>query len=889
MRLRTCGSDVKTHFGKLAWSEQHGYGTVLCIGHAQGRARVFRKFYRYLDAHVARYEYQCALSVYEQGIPTARPIRLVDHQVFGTGIEFSWMALSAFDARTPTLAAQDVLELARRLHSASAPDPCQDWSSLVAAEYGPELERAKAWCLKQDEQEALQRLGLAINSFDALVVDGFVHGDLSPANVGYSGETLYCLDLRHASTGPADWDVGYFLCHMEPTQATAQAILAAGARNHLIDLAIVASAIRLGRRLRRGDDPTPGWLRLSEWMGEKRQECIHQPQDHERRRHSVGSIQVGLEFLRHGLLDSAERAFTHAATSSIHQKSTGQLNLAVILHVRGHFQQARALYEAALASVGRQHAARVYLNLGILHLQLRDPDASRHWLECAQRHAPDDVAIAVTRLAWFHSFRTYLDGISEFEKLRITYPDHPLTAVMCNSGANLYAAAGQWKQAVACWAQAQAFDPDYWNAGTNGALACLDRLPGPEVVRQASDSFYQRCQYFPPREGGPRMVRKPPSHKNIRIGIVSCKIRRGKAGYLVRALLSYLDRQRFGMIVYDNAVCIDRFSAPLQAMADEWIGVFGWSATRLAERIRDDNVDVLIDLDGHCPRNFALAFWMQAAPVQLSTGAFSVQDVLDDVPAFKSACMYFHAFDEGLTLTHRKLDTALRLAYIGDADKLDDTTLSLFCHLLAQLPSSTLTLKSVDFDDGALVGHFKKHFADAGIRDERIRFVGFIKGHRHHLAFHQEIDLLIDSVGRSSQMAIYEALQHGVPVLAVDTAGPGMVGGAQVLRSFGLPGFVAEDTHALLALCQAAGSDQVLSAWRAAARSAFVKYQNGLEEQGRKLGELIDALHQSSVQTADWSPICHQNRHEIESFESDGSWLLLNSCFGDHVLLSVFE
>lgn len=900
------GGDLKTHHGQLIWSTQYRYGTVICTGQAGGQPRLFRKFYRYLDTHVARYEYECARTVFEQGIPTPRPLRLVAHPTFGSGIEFAWVELDPVGALPPALLARDLLALVYRFHQARRPDSCRHWRTLVASEYAPELARTQAWCRGQGEHQALHALDLATRTFKNLAADGIVHGDLSPANIAYVGRILYCLDFRHVSTGPRGWDIGYFLCHLAPDEPMAQALLQTGGGECAIDLAIVSSAIKLGRRLRRGDDPTPGWQRLLAWIGEKQRRPV--PPKHTGLSDAASdriqgrafvqatglpgaaSTHLGLALLRHGLLDRSQSIFAAISAAGLPQRHAAELNLAVILHVRGQFEQARAAYEALLPEVEQRHVAGVYLNLGVLHLQLRDPDTSLTWLERARHQAPENVAVAAAKLAWYHSFRRYCDGIEAFEHLRALYPGHALTAVICNTGANLFSAAGQWERARACWSDARAFDPDYWNAATNHAFASFNRVRTEELLGDVDSSLKKRTAYFPPRDLAPRAAYRRGPSEVLRIGIVSSRIRRGKVGYLLRAVLSNLDRERFQIHVYDNAVCIDRFSAPLQPMAAQWRSVFGWSATALARHIHSDEVDVLLDLDGHGPRNFGLALWMQPAPLQLGLGPFSAPGISHDDPALMEALDGLYAFDEPVTLSHARVErTGLRLAYVGDADKLDAETLSVLCLVLLHIPSATLTLKSLDFVDDKLVNRVRRHFSDAGIDEARLRFVGFIKGHRHHLAFHQELDLLIDAVNRSSQIAQYEALQHGVPVLALQSAAQPLTGGAQLLRALGLPYLVADDVHALVALCRCAADEGVLAAWRAAAREALVRHQRSLGERARRFGERIMTLHRLAAPAAGRVRIDEDNRHEMESFDGDGNCLLLTSCFGDHVPLSVFD
>ena len=62
----------------------------------------------------------------------------------------------------------------------------------------------------------------------------------------------------------------------------------------------------------------------------------------------------------------------------------------------------------------------------------------------------------------------------------------------------------------------------------------------------------------------------------------------------------------------------DALTAKLKGLADEWCSTVGLSDPQLAERIRADGIDILIDLTLHTAGNRMLVFARKPAPVQVS-------------------------------------------------------------------------------------------------------------------------------------------------------------------------------------------------------------------------------------------------------------------------------
>ena len=71
-------------------------------------------------------------------------------------------------------------------------------------------------------------------------------------------------------------------------------------------------------------------------------------------------------------------------------------------------------------------------------------------------------------------------------------------------------------------------------------------------------------------------------------------------------------------IGYSDLATPDAVTTRLRANCDEWRDVAGLSDEWLAEVVRQDRIDVLVDLAGHMPHNRLLTFARRPAPVQVS-------------------------------------------------------------------------------------------------------------------------------------------------------------------------------------------------------------------------------------------------------------------------------
>ena len=189
---------------------------------------------------------------------------------------------------------------------------------------------------------------------------------------------------------------------------------------------------------------------------------------------------------------------------------------------------------------------------------------------------------------------------------------------------NVMLAQGDAEAAVSWFDRALAIKPDDEVALSNWIFT-LDFL-------QDGDFAHTRRR---DRSGGIGSASKiaaqhPPRHDNeldpnkrIVLGYVSADFRHHSAAYAFRPVLENHDKTQFEVICYSSTPSEDAVTDSFRQVADRWRNALQWSDDRLADCIRADKVDILIDLSGHTDGNRLRVFARKPAPIQVTAWGHS--------------------------------------------------------------------------------------------------------------------------------------------------------------------------------------------------------------------------------------------------------------------------
>ena len=114
-------------------------------------------------------------------------------------------------------------------------------------------------------------------------------------------------------------------------------------------------------------------------------------------------------------------------------------------------------------------------------------------------------------------------------------------------------------------------------------------------------------------------------HRRLRVGYVSPDFRDHCQSFFTVPLLSAHDRQNFEIYGYADVARPDPLTERLSGLADRWRNIAGRTDEQVAEMVREDRIDILVDLTMHMAHNRLLVFARKPAPVQVMLAGLSGQ------------------------------------------------------------------------------------------------------------------------------------------------------------------------------------------------------------------------------------------------------------------------
>jgi predicted O-linked N-acetylglucosamine transferase (SPINDLY family) len=316
-------------------------------------------------------------------------------------------------------------------------------------------------------------------------------------------------------------------------------------------------------------------------------------------------------------------------------------------------------------------------------------------------------------------------------------------------------------------------------------------------------------------------------------------------GYFLDGVLTSLAAKfsaNLELFAYATRACEDETSKRLRASCKAWHSALGLSDSALALRIREDGIDILIDLSGHTAGNRLPVFAWKPAPIQVSwlgyfatTGVAAIDYFIADpwtLPPDQEAFFTEKVWrlpETRLCFTppSARVDVnvlpALSNGYVtfgcfNNLSKMNDAVVQLWARVLNAVPASRLFLKYQQLAEASIRQSTRERFAVHGIAADRLIFEDYVPRVNYLAAYHR-VDIGLDPFPFPGGTTTVEALWMGIPVLTLSGERFLARQGVGLLMNAGLPEWIASDHDDYVARAVAHASDlQGLAALRARLR-----------------------------------------------------------------------
>ncbi|WP_256822860.1 MULTISPECIES: tetratricopeptide repeat protein [unclassified Pseudomonas] len=456
-------------------------------------------------------------------------------------------------------------------------------------------------------------------------------------------------------------------------------------------------------------------------------------------------------------------------------------------------------------AVGHHRLATLYFEKG------QFANALSH-IDQALALAPHDCHMLSRKGLILNRLERHGEAIKVFDKL---IEREPGDYSHWNNAANLYKDIGQLATADTYYQKAVAL------AKRKDVLPYSNRLTSLHYDPERSREFiFEVCKEWQSRFGPkavpprPEVLDRAPD-RCLRIGLVSDGLRQHPVGNMIVGVLEKLPRHQFQLFAYSTSQVCDHLTRRIQASVQQWLAIKHMDDVTLAQRVRDDRIDILIDLCGHNAGNRMGTMALQPAPLLVkwvgglinTTGLDAIDYLLTDriespegEDAFYTEKLIrlpddYICYDPPPYTPDIKPLPALANGFVtfgcfNNPSKVNDVLLGRWAELLRAAPDSRLLLKGGAFGNDELRAHVHGIMAAHGIARERVLIEGPV-GHKTLLETYNRIDIALDPWPYSGGLTTCEALLMGVPV--VTFPGPTFAGrhSATHLVNAGLPELVA--------------------------------------------------------------------------------------------------
>ena len=317
-------------------------------------------------------------------------------------------------------------------------------------------------------------------------------------------------------------------------------------------------------------------------------------------------------------------------------------------------------------------------------------------------------------------------------------------------------------------------------------------------------------------------------NRRLKIGYVSPDFLSHPVAYFIEPVLISHNRDFFEIFCYSDVSSPDEVTNRIKKYSDQWRNIVGTSDEKVAELIRKDKIDILVDLAGHTGIvNRILLFAHKPAPVQVSWIGYPTTTGLSTID-YKIVDSYTDPL--GMTeqfYTEKLLRLPeIFLCYLPDKDSPDVDTLpgltsgyitfgslnnfvkvtpdviTLWSTILKAVPNSRLIMKSFSFFDITTRSYAKNLFINEGIEAERIELLQPVPSIKDHLSLYNQIDIGLDTFPYNGTTTTCDALWMGVPVITLVGNTHASRVGVSLLSNVGLPDLIANtsDEYASMAV-----------------------------------------------------------------------------------------
>lgn len=283
---------------------------------------------------------------------------------------------------------------------------------------------------------------------------------------------------------------------------------------------------------------------------------------------------------------------------------------------------------------------------------------------------------------------------------------------------------------------------------------------------------------------------KNKENEKLRIGYLSGDFRIHPVGFFIKNILANSNYDKYEVYCYYLSGVNDELTEEIKHSVSKFKKVDEKDSREIAASIKDDNIDILVDLGGHTYQIICEILAYKPAPIQVSylgypntTGLTTVDyRITDKYADTKDGTIYsenkiempdcFLSFGELENLLIEDKSAEEQSGYItfgsfNNIQKLNTPTIELWAEILSSVNGSKLFIKQTELEHSFIRDNMYKIFKEYGVDESQLILKGRVESKSDHLKYYNHIDIALDTFPYNGTTTTCEALWMGVPVVTL--------------------------------------------------------------------------------------------------------------------------
>lgn len=515
-------------------------------------------------------------------------------------------------------------------------------------------------------------------------------------------------------------------------------------------------------------------------------------------------------------LAAAENAFRTAL--KINPGYTPALrNLCHLLELHGRFAEAESglLRCTEIDNESPDSLFEVGRNL----FQQKRNNEALDWLRRVIKAKPDHVGAHITLSGALGDSEDPLSAMEEVKASIRALPNIP--HLHTNLGI-INLSLSRADDAIACFRKALEINPKFSHARSSMlfALSHSTKITPEELYRE--HRIYGRLiEEEVKGKEYTTYTNKKTLDRPLKIGFVSADFRNhAVAKFVIPFFEEFHKKSEFITYAYSNHGAVDESMLSIKKNMDVWRTVVKWTDDKLIEKIREDEIDILVDMSGHTAGDRLKVFAHHPAPLQITWVGYPGTTGLKAMDYILASNSIFLCDGINRQFTENIIGLPISSTFDGKnsinsvqylpceknnfftfgsfnrLNKINRGVINIWAQVLKQVPNSRLQMAGMPSNHPPQ--ELIKWFAEEGISEERIYFYPR-SGFKEYLNLYNQVDCCLDTFPYTGGTTTFHGLWMGVPTLTMIGKNYSSYQGKMIMRQFGLDDyFVAHNNQDFL-------------------------------------------------------------------------------------------